>query len=475
LLSNVRHHAGTGSASVTARQDADVGLRVEVRDEGVGFDPRRCRPDRLGLRESVAGRMADVGGSTEIRSSPGAGTTVVLSWRPGSPAGDVKPGEGGPGEAAESGLERPAAAARLRRDYAAGLRRAVGAVAAAWQVLLLVPLAASWRRYPAPGVAVALWLLLAAAAIPAVRVLHSRALHRREAAVLVLVAAGGALAMGLHTRADDVTRIVNWYGAQAVPLLLTLVAASRPAREWAPAALLADAVVVGVGVSRAGTDPVALSRLFAASYVLWTILLIVAALGPALRSTAEATAGAAEAEAALAARREAARAVGRDRRRRHRHLQAEILPLLRGIADGAADPRTDAVRRACAAQAAQLRRRLSTSARPGLLDRLEAAVEAAEARGIAIQVQLAGDLAHAPAAVRTEVVDAVGEALRTVPSGPALLTVWCSEAGGSAYVTFPAGGGPGAPARSTVTGSGTGLTQVHSEVEDGRACLEVRW
>jgi hypothetical protein len=271
-----------------------------------------------------------------------------------------------------------------------------------------------------------------------------------------------------------VTRTVNWFGVDAAPVLLTVVASSRPVREWVPAALLTNAVVLSVGVGRAGTDPVVLTQLFAASYGAWTMLIQVAAMGPVLRSTAETTTRAAEAEADLAARREAAGAVSRDRQRRHRHLGTEILPLLQGMAEGSADPRTDVMRRACGTQATLLRRRLGTSLRPGHLGRLEAVVEAAEARGVAVEVQLAGDLTDAPTAVRAEIIDAVDEALDAAPGGPALLTVLSSDTGGSVYVSFPAMGMTGAPFFG-VPGGGTRLTEVRADVTDGHACLEVHW
>lgn len=464
VLANVRLHAGTMSARVAVSRPDGGGVRVEVRDEGVGFDPGRRPPDRLGLRESVSGRLAEVGGRAEIRSRPGAGTTVVLGWRPSVPA-----------EAARRGRELSATAGRLRRDYAAGLRRTVASVAAVWLVALLLPLAASWDRYPRPWVALAAWLLLAGAVTSAVRISRGRALNRPEATALVLVAVVGALVMGgFGTRSQDVTSVINWYGVQGVTVLLILVAASRPAREWVVGAVFTDGVVLAVAVTRAGTEPVALTRLFAGSYGLWTLLIMVAAMGPVLLSTAAATTQAAAAEAEHLSHQESARAVHRDRRRRHQHLEAETLPLLRGIASGTLDPRAAIVRRACVVQATLLRRRLATSAQPGYLDRLETAIEAAEARGVSVHAQLAGDLIDVPVAVRTEIVDAVGEALDAVPDGPALLTVWCTAGGGSAYVSFPANQATD-PLTRRATLNRTGLTTAHFQIDDGQACLEVQW
>jgi signal transduction histidine kinase len=92
-LSNVATHAGTGEAWVRVRLRGDAGapcrLQVIVRDRGAGFDPARVDQGRLGLRRSIAERAADCGGQASIRSAPGQGTEVDLSWpaspRPGEP------------------------------------------------------------------------------------------------------------------------------------------------------------------------------------------------------------------------------------------------------------------------------------------------------------------------------------------------------------------------------------------------------
>jgi signal transduction histidine kinase len=80
-LANVLSHAGTGEAWVDLAIAAPPGgLRVTVRDTGVGFDPAQVDASRLGLRRSVIERMADCGGRAEVRSAPGAGTVVSLAW-----------------------------------------------------------------------------------------------------------------------------------------------------------------------------------------------------------------------------------------------------------------------------------------------------------------------------------------------------------------------------------------------------------
>jgi signal transduction histidine kinase len=65
---------------VAVRLDADNGrIRLEIADDGVGFDPvaPAARSRRLGLT-SMEERAERIGATLEIRSAPGEGTTVRL-------------------------------------------------------------------------------------------------------------------------------------------------------------------------------------------------------------------------------------------------------------------------------------------------------------------------------------------------------------------------------------------------------------
>jgi len=83
-LVNVVTHAGTDEAwvdvSLAEAPATDGGVRVTVRDAGAGFDPAAVDPARLGLRQSIIERVADVGGRASVRSRPGEGTVVNLYW-----------------------------------------------------------------------------------------------------------------------------------------------------------------------------------------------------------------------------------------------------------------------------------------------------------------------------------------------------------------------------------------------------------
>ncbi|MDT0308518.1 PspC domain-containing protein [Streptomyces sp. DSM 44917] len=52
---------------------------ISVRDRGPGFDPESVPTDRMGVRESIIGRMQRKGGSARVRSAPGEGTEVELT------------------------------------------------------------------------------------------------------------------------------------------------------------------------------------------------------------------------------------------------------------------------------------------------------------------------------------------------------------------------------------------------------------
>ncbi|TCB95807.1 ATP-binding protein [Micromonospora zingiberis] len=78
-LSNVARHAPGAATTLRLRTGGGTVL-VEVRDEGPGFDPATVPAHRYGLRESILGRMATIGGRAEVDSAPGAGTRIRLEW-----------------------------------------------------------------------------------------------------------------------------------------------------------------------------------------------------------------------------------------------------------------------------------------------------------------------------------------------------------------------------------------------------------
>ncbi len=74
-MTNVRKHARARRIEVRLRQPADT-VELAIVDDGIGFDAAGASPG-FG-RESMASRASSIGGSLQIRSTPGAGTEVRL-------------------------------------------------------------------------------------------------------------------------------------------------------------------------------------------------------------------------------------------------------------------------------------------------------------------------------------------------------------------------------------------------------------
>jgi signal transduction histidine kinase len=77
-LHNALRHAGASLVGVRLTQDDGL-LRLEIKDDGAGFDPSdpELRSRHLGLT-SMQERAERLGGTLTISSSPGSGTTVRL-------------------------------------------------------------------------------------------------------------------------------------------------------------------------------------------------------------------------------------------------------------------------------------------------------------------------------------------------------------------------------------------------------------
>ncbi|MGH3425654.1 MAG: sensor histidine kinase, partial [Nocardioidaceae bacterium] len=81
-LANVREHADAGRVAVTLSYDEDA-VRLDIVDDGRGFDPERLETARLGgtgfgLR-AMRERIADLSGTLLVESAEGDGTAVVAT------------------------------------------------------------------------------------------------------------------------------------------------------------------------------------------------------------------------------------------------------------------------------------------------------------------------------------------------------------------------------------------------------------
>jgi signal transduction histidine kinase len=77
-LENVRAHSGVGTAEIVVSTTEEF-VTWTVNDAGIGFDPTKVGPDRLGLRSSVFRRVESAGGTVKVWSAPGSGTSVLFT------------------------------------------------------------------------------------------------------------------------------------------------------------------------------------------------------------------------------------------------------------------------------------------------------------------------------------------------------------------------------------------------------------
>ncbi|QES52641.1 sensor histidine kinase [Streptomyces venezuelae] len=81
-LDNVRRHAGEGASAWILLEDWPDEVIVTVRDDGPGIPAGRLAQaegeGRLGVAQSIRGRLRDLGGTADLISVPGQGTEVEL-------------------------------------------------------------------------------------------------------------------------------------------------------------------------------------------------------------------------------------------------------------------------------------------------------------------------------------------------------------------------------------------------------------
>lgn len=83
IVNSIQHAGGPDDAvarSVRMNSNLVGGCAIEIVDTGVGFDPAAVPSERLGLRISIQERVATAGGSVQVRSAPGQGTSILIEW-----------------------------------------------------------------------------------------------------------------------------------------------------------------------------------------------------------------------------------------------------------------------------------------------------------------------------------------------------------------------------------------------------------
>ncbi|TDD59841.1 sensor histidine kinase, partial [Actinomadura darangshiensis] len=82
-LDNVRRHCGDGARAWVLLEDGPDEVTVSVRDDGPGMPAGRldeaAADGRLGVAQSIRGRVADLGGTVAITTAEGDGTEIELT------------------------------------------------------------------------------------------------------------------------------------------------------------------------------------------------------------------------------------------------------------------------------------------------------------------------------------------------------------------------------------------------------------
>jgi len=411
--------------------------------------------------------------------------------------------------------------------------RLVSTLALVLPCLALLQVLANARDYRQPAVAAVVWLAVLGAGAWLVPRVRAGGLSRAETAAAIAIAVAAVALVDADHRARAAGGID--LAVLGAAWLLVPVVMSSSALVWLPAALLLFAVHAALLIHGAGLDPVNLSQLGAAGYIIAALLIVFTVLRPLLDARAALAARQSALASRSAAERAAAAAIEWERTARLAALEREALPLLRAIADGTLDPTDEEVRARCERHAGALRQSIDNGtgdwragggadgAGPavsgsadnatagaaarggtapggelpggrlatGLSGLLAPALRAATARGLAVTFQQIGDPVAPPPPVGAAVLAAVDAVLSRLPPHPVLLTALRAGDDVELYLTF----GAPLPDPPDLSGCGAGLPPAvrwHAEVaaadgsaedasaedasaEGGAGCLEVSW
>jgi signal transduction histidine kinase len=399
-LTNVMRHAGVDEATISLR---GLGNRivVEVVDGGVGFDPALVRADRYGVTRSIVERMTRAGGRAEVVSSPGNGTRVRLERALDAPepaGGDVETISAGVG----NGLRWSVVVMNLIILYGLDLPR----------------LLANQRNYaPAWPQFLALAVLTGITAVVAAHLWRRRPLGLLTRWLLVVAVFAVSVPATASVPPDLRLGIAHWSEGDAAWTLVLLVMDSRFVVLVTVLAL--HYAMTYLQTALGGAADLTFGAALNAAMVVLGYQLAVGMVAAVLRPVAVTAAATAYREGRLRTARAVAEQIHRDRTARYAALADTTAPLLARLASGAADPADPAFRRACAMEAARVRRLLAEDASvpDPLSHELRACVELAERNGITVQFAERGTrTGDMPTAVRRALADPVLAALATAAS-----------------------------------------------------------
>jgi hypothetical protein len=372
----------------------------------------------------------------------------------------------------------PQAAAR---DIAeAGVTRILTTIAVIPPSIALVQVLASAHSYRLPALAIAVWLAVLGAAAWLLPRMRAGRLSAGETAAAIAIAVVAVALVGLARQSHANPGSVDLAMLGTV-WLLVLVAVSRSPWIWVPAALAVLAVHCALIIWVQGLNRLSLSDLAVASYIVAAMLIAFAALRPTLAVHVKMAATRSSLASRTAAERVATAAISQERRSRLAVLDGEVLPLLRGIADGTLDPAAPDVKDQCERHAALLRHSLTSRPDGGPLTAgLEPALRAARERGLLVDVQLIGDPGTPPPALASALLTTVDAVLAALPPHQVTLTVLAaSEESEDAelYLTFDAAP-PNPPDLARLGRHVPATARWHAAViaaDTGGGYLEISW
>lgn len=331
VLRNVVKHAEVDCAEIEV-QLSDGHLLVTVSDDGVGFDG--VLPPGRGLAESVQARAEAAGIIAEFATTPGHGTTVVLS----------------------TNLDNATSPQEQDLDITGVVNALHSRSGWLWASgVTLVGMVLALTSTPTVGV---VYAMLAVGALASAFAWLTRDEHGQiPIGSVIVLAVGASVSFVLSAAATEFGRsdVVLWQAIAPTAPLVPLIAATSGRRSLAAALSLFGTTVVILTAIVWQDSATAAAVIPVAGITAIGLVLGWATFQRAIAKTA--TQAAADYRAAAGSRLEAAVRTAAEESRRRWSLAGlhQAVDLLRGIANSRLDPTSEATRMACSEEEAYLR------------------------------------------------------------------------------------------------------------------------